>query len=205
MNKEVATVLKNRISDLPFIDVLAGLVQTVESEDFIDGTGSQKKLKRFPVSYDTQGADNCIGREKDLQPNSSRKSIIYFEDYGSQVTGTKMGSSSFNSTLRLVAWMNRKRLVNDSYAEISGSCIAMIIAKLVPINPINVGIFSRLTVKVNSVPAQDAGLFSRYTYDEKVRQYLRPPFEVFGINIMCSYTVNKGCIPNIDFTNENNC
>lgn len=203
MNKPLATILKNRISRLPFIDVLAGLVQTVETQDMLEAGGS--KIKKFPVSYDTVKLGDCTGREKDLQPDSSKKSITYFEDFGSDVLEVKNGSTTFVSRLRMVCWLNRNRLVGDAYAEISGMCIAGAIGALSTVNPLNIESFSRLAIKPTRVPAQDSALFSRYTYDEKVRQYLRPPFEVFGIDITCTYVVHKHCLANIDFNIENNC
>lgn len=204
MNKELATVLRNRIASLPFIDVLAGLVQTVETESFVDGTGA-KKVSRYPVSYDIAGTEICLGKEKDLQPDSSRRSIIYFEDFGSVPSLSRGGFTSYVSQVRLVAWLNRDRLVGDKYAEITGTCINLIIGKLSPTNPINVGMFTRLTIKPVKIPEQSAALFSRYTYDEKVRQYLRPPFDVFGIDLVCSYQVNSSCMDLIDFSINKDC
>lgn len=202
MNKDLAFILKNRIASLPFIDVLAGLVQTLETNLVGD---SLNKVIKFPMSTDTQGADNCIGREKDLQPDSKKKSITYFEDFGTDIVSSRGGVTQFSSKLRLVCWLNKNLLTGDKYAEISGICIASTIAKLTPPNPLNMGIFTGLILKPTRVPQQGIDLFSRYTYYQKDRQFLLPPFEAFAIDLTCTYRVSSSCLSEINFTNENNC
>ena len=65
-------------------------------------------------------------------------------------------------------------------------------------NPENVSFFTGLFVEVSRIPKQDAALFSKYTYDETLTQYLRPPFEFFGIELKCSYSINQKCIGEIE-------
>lgn len=204
MNKPLASILKDRISHFPFIDVLAGLVQTVE--DFQPVDNAQSIRNRFPMSYDITLDANCYtGKERALIPDSSKKSIIYFEDFGSSIgRAGRNGDVEFTSNLRLVAWMNRARLVGDNYADVSGYAIPAIIGRL-DLKFENIGIFKRLSIKASRLPQADAGLFSRYTYDETTRQYLMPPFEVFGIDFTCSSFVNAGCIAELDFSNPYNC
>jgi hypothetical protein len=200
MNKELATVLKNKLVNLPYMDLVAGMVQTVEE---IKYNGEDKitvvSRNRFPVSVDVVRGPQFTGREIDLIPNSSRKSITYFEDYGSTINSTRDGLTEFTSTLRLVCWLNKKLLVGDDYAEITGYCIASIIPRLVTANPENIGVFTGLKTKALRIPIQSAELFSRYTYDENIRQYLRPPFEAFAIDLSCNYKVSSNCITQIPF------
>lgn len=195
MNKELSSLLKKKLLTLPFIDVLAGMVQTVTRDNMQEDDGIGKTTKRFPVSYDTNLLEECLGRpEKMLIPDSSRKSIIYFEDYGIVNTDKKHGLYGYNSSVRLICWMNRALLVGDVYAEISGRCMAMIIERLAGHNPENNGLFTELRVDVARIPPQDAALFGRYTYNEQDRQYLRPPYEFFGIDFSCRYYVNSKCL-----------
>jgi hypothetical protein len=210
MNKEIAGMLKNKISDLPFIDQLAGLVQTVEIEIFADQADNQTAKvvvarKRFPVSYDViRGDTNVRGLEKNLAPDSSKKSITYFEDYGSQLIGHSAGYSDYESKLRVVCWLNRKRLVGETYSEITAVCVNSLVSKLCA-KPFNYGLFSRVIVKVLAIPAQDKGIFGRYTYDEVVNQYLRPPYEFFAMDLSVKYRIADSCINEIDFTIEKTC
>lgn len=212
MNKELSSILKARIQNLPFIDKLAGLVQTVEITSYVDDETNPANVKtkeiknKFPVSYDVTGvADDCTGPEKDLIPDSSRKSITYFEDFGSTVTGNIDGIIDFSSKLRLICWLNRDRLVGDAYKEISAFCISAIIGKLTAKQFSNAGIFTQLNVKPQAIQPQNANLFSNYTYDQNVRQYLRPPFEFFGIDLLCTYKVSGKCYDQINFNIEKTC
>lgn len=196
MNKELAHELKALVSSLPFIDVFAGMVQTVEYADPIDGQkeGARVGRKRMPVAYDTN-IENCTTsiKENPLVPNSDKKGILYFEDGGvSNIKKTGKGYE-MRSTLVLVCWMNRQKIVGNSYAEISGKCMVEIFDKLVQENPFNAGIFTRLKVRPNRILQQNKNVFALYTYDETVNQYLRPPFEFFGIELVCTYTVPTAC------------
>lgn len=203
MTKDLCIILKDRIASLPFIDVLAGMVQTVEE---VNETETGVIRKRFPLAVDTNMTDVCAGGpERALTPDSSKKSVIYFEDFGSQITREgRNGAQSFVTSLRLIAWLNRERLTGNAYQTITGYCIASICRRL-DIKFQNAGIFQRLNVVPSRIPIQDASLFSRYTYDEAIRQFLLPPFEVFGIDFNCSYQVKAGCIADIDFNNPSVC
>lgn len=199
MNKEIALVIANKIKDLPFIDVLAGMVKSVTTEQPSDA--STKRVV-FPVAYEIvkPEATECTSKSRDLVPNSKKKSIIYFEDFGANPTsGGRPGKPMFQSTIRLVAWFNRNRLVGDQYANISTFCQSAIIGLLTGKNPINTGNFQRLTFSANRLPPQDAGIFSRYTYDEATRQYLMPPYECFAIDFTCRFAVRDTCLSMLNF------
>lgn len=202
MNKELSSILRDKLASLPFVDVLAGMAQTLTTTD-MDEANVVKITKRQPVSYDVIGVDTCFGREISLVPDSHRKSMIYFEDYGISVTGRIRGMTGYNSALRLIFWMNKANLVGNAYQEVSGPIMATIIDTLVGHNPENIGIFKRLTIAVTRIPPQDAALFSRYTYTEQDRQYLRPPFEFFGIDFACKYQVPEKCLSGINWNIEN--
>lgn len=204
MIKELSLILKDRLTTLPFVDVLAGLVQVVEDNQPVDAGPAVRN--RFPVSYITNLPDDCdTGKERQLIPDSSKKSIMYFEDFGSIVgQAGRNGNIEVTTSIRLVGWLNRDKLTGGKFDLIAGYCIAAICGRL-DIRFQNMGIFKRLTVKPTRFPPADASLFSRYTYDETVRQYLMPPFEVFGIDFQANYQVHPGCIDQVDFSEPNNC
>lgn len=203
MQKELATVLKAKIASLPFIDFLAGMVQTV-SVDMQDEAGIAKITKRFPVSYDTnQPNPDCFGGpERMLIPDTGRKCIIYFEDYGINPVEKKHDLYGYLASIRLICWMNRAMLVGSNYTDVSGRAMAMIIQKIAGRNPENIGIFTQLRTDVARIPPQEPALFSRYTYNEQDRQYLRPPFEFFGIDFACRFFVNPNCLNETQWNQE---
>lgn len=200
MQKEVGNVLKNRLASLPFIDVLAGTVQTLTVTDTTGGGPDAESVettttKRFPVSDDHNQDPGIFGIETVLMPDSARRSIIYFEDYGISLLPELHGLKRYQCNLRLIAWFNRELLTGKTtYSPVSGPLMAAIIEKLVTLNPVNVAMFSRFMTRVVRIPAQDGALFGRYTYQETTRQYLRPPFEFFALDLENTFCVNPSCL-----------
>lgn len=202
MNKEVAHILKTRLAangGLPFVEIIAGLAQRVEFHQ-PNGDGAPA-IKRMPVSYDTTVAQGCkVTPETALVPNSGKKGLLYFEDMGATfVDRASGGHMKYRSTLILVCWMNRARLVGDSYKEITSYCVSALLGKLKVKETGTEGNFSRFTVMPGRIMPQDAAVFSRYTYDEKVTQYLRPPFEFFGMELTVDYSIHPACLSQIEF------
>lgn len=205
MNKELTAVLKTRLEaggGLDFIDVYSGLVSTV-SRTIQDANGSFK-IQRFPVSYDTSVVDCGRSPEKALTPDSTKKGLLYFEENGNVIPGRRLSSGfyQYKSGLALVVWINRKKVTGGTYDELTKTALGQIQAKISTPVPGEVG-FQNLIVKTEFI-RQDASIFSRYTYDETVTQYLRPPFEFFAIGITVSFYSRAACAPEL-ILNPDNC
>lgn len=206
MNKEISKILRDRLREnggLPFVEKYAGLVQTVTEEV---STDEVKTKKRFPVATEVVVNDVCSSHEEIITPDSSLKGILYFED-GGVVSQGKVGKRfQFISNLTLVCWINRAKVVSNIYSEITGIAIQNIMTKLkVDENPENVSMFTGLTVSVVKVQPQEASIFSRYTYDESVTQYLRPPFEFFGLGLQVKFSIDPKCVEPLTITTEEVC
>ena len=129
------------------------------------------------------------------------KGLIYFEDNGTNPDGKK-----YVSNLTLICWINRAKVVSNIYSEITGIAIQNILNKIgIDENPENVSMFQGLTVSLTKIFPQEASLFSKYTYDESVTQYLRPPFEFFGLGLQIKYGINAKCIEPISIQNNEVC
>jgi len=199
MNQEIASILKDRLKGIQFVEVLAGLAHRVE---YTDNDGSGRSIRKaIPVSHDVDVAKGCrITPERELVPDSGKKGILYFEDLGSRfIDRTSNGSMTYSSRMVLVCWMNRARLVGDHYKQITSYCITTILGKLKPMQLSNVDNFSRFKVTPGRILPQDASVFSRYTYDETTNQYLRPPFEFFGMELEIEYSIHPECVKEIEF------
>lgn len=189
MIKELCNDLKTKLIEggfLSLIDVYAGLVQTVmykipdENENII--------TKRMPVSYDTTLQAECsnIGKERAIIPDSTKKGIIYFEENGglNLVRDLSGGRKMYRGTIVLVCWMNRNNSIGQTYGKIGKAAYDQITSKLK--GKINSEYFINLQAKPVRF-RQDAAIFNKYTYDETVLQYLRPPFEYFAIDLTVSF------------------
>lgn len=199
MNKEISNILKDRLCGLPFVEQLGGMVQTVE---FKQPNGDNNvTTKRMPISCDAElGPKGKATQEMAFVPNSKKLGILYFEDLGiSFVDRVSGGAIQYKSRLILVCWMNRARLTGNSYTEISSYCITSILGKLKIKTIANECNFSRFMVTPGRILQQDSSVFSRYTYDESITQYLRPPFEFFGIELTVDYCIHPDCLNDIKF------
>lgn len=194
MIKEICNDIKTKLIEggfLSLIDVYAGLVQTVTYK--IPDENGNLIVKRMPVSYDTTMAVECsnAGKERAVVPDSSKKGILYFEDNGGVLVNRQLsgGRAMYTGNLVLVCWMNKKRTVGDTYAEISKAAYDQITEKLQ--GKIN----SQYFINLRAVPVkfrQDAAIFGKYTYDETVLQYLRPPFEYLAIDLKVTFIAKCG-------------
>lgn len=207
MNKEISKVLRDRLQGnggLPFVQKYAGLVQTVTDVNPTSDNTTEKR--RYPVSTETIVNDVCHGNEEIMTPDSAMKGILYFEDGGTQKVESEKGKFKYLSNLTLIVWINRQLITSNVYSEITGIAIQMILEKLgVEQNPESEGMFTQIQVSLNRILPQEANLFSKYTYDETVTQYLRPPFEFFGLSLVVKYGINPKCINEFNFENIELC
>lgn len=189
MIKEVCTDLKTALISggyLSLIDVYAGLVQVVTYKS-TDENGNPL-TKRMPVSYDTTLPADCptSGKERALVPDSSKKGLVYFEDNGGfqSVREISGGRKMYRGNIILVCWMNKKRSVGETYSEVTKAAYDQITEKLKGVIPSSN--FHNLRVNPFRL-RQDPNIFSKYTYDETVLQYLRPPFEYLAIDLQVTF------------------
>lgn len=189
MNERVANIIKTNIEHLSFVEKIAGLVRTMKME--VLGADNQKTIKFFPVACDVT-ADECIkGKYQDLIPDSKYKSIIYFEDGGTRLQYKKNNWVGFTSNLSLICWLNLKKIgCNCTY---STAAILSILADL-PEMPVDDTILKQVRIIATSERPKSNAIFSRYTYDEKINQYLLNPYDYFALDLTIEYMVNLGCV-----------
>ena len=186
---------------LPFVDVYAGLAQTVSYKD--QDENGNLIIKKMPVSYDTNIEDCTVSPEKAVVPDSSKKGIIYFEENGGATQYKRLagGFTMWTANLFLVCWLNRKLITGDDYSEIAAKAFTEIVAKLKDESITNP--FQKLTVEATRF-SQEPSLFTKYSYDVETMQYLRPPFEYFVITLRVNFMIRGNCLPAI-VINPNNC
>lgn len=188
MNVDIANILVGYIDGLPFIDKITGLVKTVT---FTQSDGEKSVKKAFPVGCDVTHNDCTTGRLSELVPNSTYKSIIYFEDGGVRPLGEEARGWGFQSSLKLVGWLNGKKLGKTSCSIASAAVIEILNA--LPKPPINSSPYTRIKIDVTGEDVRSNAIFSKYTYDETVLQYLFYPFDYFALNIVTDFVVPYGC------------
>lgn len=194
MNVDIANIIKSYIIGQPFVEKIGGLVRPLSFQQ-VDGDRSYNKT--IPIDCGTTYTDCIKGKYTDLVPNSKYKSIIYFEDGGTSFSSSEPRDFSFESRLKLVCWLNQKKL-GKSACSISAVAILNIL-KIIPDGHFNSTPYTRIRIQAVGQDAKSPAIFSRYTYDEKVLQYLLYPFDYFALNLKINFTVPRSCI--IDWTN----
>ena len=210
MNKQLAIELINLIiqrGGLPFITLLGGVAQTLtEAQNIDDLTGPI--IKRFP--YTTYALRKSGVRSKkdnpSLIPDSGEAGILYFEDNGNTIDNTRVFSKGRRKTiarLDLVCWLNKKLINGGKSEEIGLQLITEVLEKL-QIKNKDLGNFKSCELKQISIKPQNNAIFSKYSYDEKITQYLMPPFEYFSISLEVSFFIDPKCLPKLIIT-ESKC
>lgn len=200
MNVDIANIIKSYILGQAFVDKIGGLVRPLS---FQQGDGEKAYTKIIPIDCGATYEDCIKGKYTDLIPNSKYKSVIYFEDGGISFTDSQPRDFSFESRLKLVCWLNQSKLGKSS-CSISALAILNLL-KIIPDGYFNSSPYTRIKIQAVGQDQKSPSIFSKYTYDEKVLQYLLYPFDYFALNLKVNFTVPRSCI--IDWTNdpETNC
>ena len=139
------------------------------------------KTQKIPGSRDGN-------QYKDAIPNSSKQSILYWEDYGTTTLLSAPRYSRVESNVRIVMWFNFKKLEEGkTYDE----CVREVLNSL----PKRVG--NKIHIFLRGQQPKTEAIFARYDYKE-AKQYVAPPYDVaafdFAIRYMLPYcpVVKKG-------------
>ena len=194
MNELIADILKNNLAGLTWIDRYAGLVRTASIKV---KSGDTTIIKQFPVACNVTEADCTTDKYQDLVPNSTKRSIIYFEDNGVSYELYRGNMLKGTANLRLVCWFNLKKFGNTD-CTYSATLINDLLSHL-PINLNDYTPLANATLRIDSEEPKTAAIFNRYSYDELLNQYLLYPYDYFAVNLIVTFYMPKNCIdPVID-------
>lgn len=192
--------LKTQLETLPFSDKVAGLtkiaVKHVEST-LDDGSVYKISESRFPVAYNVSGV-RCqnTSQYKDISPDSSKKSVMYFEQIASETIETDTTKALTHRTqLRLVVWLNLKALGLDINEEL---CQLNAIKNQVTDLVSGANKFTcQNEIRANVSPfriVEDPTIFTKYSYDKTlIENMLLYPYAYFAIDFNVSWVRGYNC------------
>lgn len=207
----IVAPIKTAIEALDIADKVGGIVMPLTKE--IEG---QNNII-FPVSCDISG-QKCYedGRYFDLLPSESYKTVMYFEQRsGVRYIGPKgpgSGTMVYEANVRLVGWLNAKKLGFTDCSITSRVVLTVIKAILAEQAEysrnagrftVTDGNYTNAIVEaevVQQVP-KDPSIFSAYT----VQQELLYPFDYFAIDLKCFFEVGKNCFVEVVTGTEIEC
>jgi hypothetical protein len=187
LNQLIARYVASTLAPLhgPIISRLAGLVKTLETDDF-----TKNKTSKFPIALDDE-ANPCTrsGRSfPDLVPDKGERLIVYVEE----LQGAVNNGGKWTSRLRLVGWGNQ-----ELFTGADGVLTAVLIAK---VDRLLKGIrapadspIDSLRCEVLGTPPANVNLFANYTYSETRSQFLLPPYFAFGLDLQLTYLIKHDC------------
>ena len=185
MNSGIANYIVGLIDTQTYIDKIAGLVTPI--------TTKQKDITKIvPFACGVQHRDCVSGKYDDLVPNSRYKSVIYFEDQGVNFGLVKGDRQYFTSKLRMVVWLNMQKL-GEAGCVLSNQVLLSIFATI-PQFPVNFGNYLQMKITPVSEPIKNKNIFSPYSYDEAVNQYLIAPYDYFAIDFNVSWWMVLECL-----------
>lgn len=185
MNSKIANILKGYLEDLTWVEKIAGLTQVMRVRE-------NDVEKRIPISCDLS-FDNCQqGCYDELVPNSNYRSIIYFEDVSLNLLNNRGNKKYYQSTLRLVCWLNYKKIPGGCGK--SGDYVIDII-RAFPSTPVNLADLYSFNVEVVSQASRTSGIFGAYTYNEFQTQYLMLPYDYFALTLRTEFYIDTECEP----------
>mgnify|MGYP007071610834 CR=1 FL=1 len=191
MNQAIADIIKGHIEDLDFVDKIAGLTAPLTFE-IKDKDGNMVE-KTVPVACCTTAEDCKQGAYNELMPDSSYKTVIYFEDGGVTFEKRESNWAYYKSNLRLVCWINIEMITGvpcktESPCTYAAHIVAEIIRAL-PQFPETHFPFDRVYSEITSQIVRSPSIFGAYTYDEKHSQYLMAPYDYFALQIETNFAV----------------
>jgi hypothetical protein len=186
MNETIASIVKDIILGIEMADKVAGLVRPA----VLTINGAEK---RFPVAFDVTAEQCQKGGYKELTPNSSYKSVMYFEDMGTTWLDRVGDVQLFEGRLKLVGWINTKKFPNMSCPNPYSTEMIKQIVRVIPVGHFNWNdVFQRIQITITNEERKTPAIFGAYTYNE-LTQYLFYPYDYFALNLTIRYGYNINC------------
>jgi len=157
MIRQVVDIINKNI-DFEGLDVLHGVVYPVLN-----------KTQRIPGDRDGTLYVDAV-------PNSKKANILYWEDYGSIVIDRSVRYTRFQTSVRLIVWMNFKIMNSTNYDNF--------IKKVLRAVPKKIG--NQISIIFKGQQPKSIDIFSRYDYPEG-KQYVAPPYDVAAFDFDIRY------------------
>lgn len=190
MTSKIAQLIIDEIDSLNWVDKIKGVVKPLK----VKIKGGEEKI--YPICLNTDPTLCNSSTYTDLVPDSSKMSIIYFEDGGTEVIESGCKYTDLESSLRLVCWLNLRKINADFTDALN---IKLNLINTIPADIANTDWVTKIRVMFEGEEEKSAGIFSEYTYDEAENQYLIYPYDFFALNYRVKYSMpmDSDCLTDI--------
>lgn len=187
MNAKIAELLREKIEDLNFIERTAGLVRSLPIKVPTDDGGMI--TKNIPIYQNNE--DTCDEEEMmALVPDSSKKSIVFFEDGGIDIESKDTRFIHCRSTINMVAWFNLP-MINETYTDAT-----LLMAKLISTIPkyiTNEDFVTGIMVTPRSFLPKDS-VYAQYDLDLAENMYFAYPYDYSAFSFDIVFRLPMACL-----------
>lgn len=187
MNAKIAELLRDEIDGLNFVERTAGLVRSIPIKVPTDDAGMV--IKNIPVALNNETP--CVEEEgMALVPDSSKKSIVFFEDGGINIIGKDIRFIDCESTLTMVAWFNLPQ-INEAYEDAT-----LLMAKLVSTIPrklANSDFVTKIRITPSGFLPKDT-VYSQYDLDLAENMYFSFPYDYAAFSYTVNFSIPMACL-----------
>jgi hypothetical protein len=193
MVQQLAKIVKNKIS-LVTDDKVAGLVRLAVKPSLMEvGADIAYTGVKFPISADINISNCKKGCFDELVPNSAKKSIRYFEDLGTvSLPSENRGFFKYETKLRLVVWLNWKKIMNTETCESQTHKVVNIIRQQLD-KQFSEDDFLNINILVQKIIFNEYEIFANYDYKKNALPFLMYPYESFAIDFIVQYSISSRC------------
>ena len=185
MIREIIDYIIPDIEALNFSEVVGGVAVPITHKIMSGDKTTNKTFPAYKKSQDMCGTGDYIS----LVPDSSKRSVIYFEDLGSTIVNETSDFLDMSARVKLIWWLNMK-LINEAVNPVD---IVKLLLNVFPKYIQSVGTSCKIFIYPQSQDQKSAAIFNRYTYDETMKQYLMYPFDYGAMTFEIRYSVGKSC------------
>lgn len=191
---KIAALLRDEISDLNFVEVAAGLAKPVTIR--VDASDEDVSMidKVIPMAYNDLGIVCDEGDLYALVPDTSKMSIVWWEDNGIDLTNEDTYYYHAQANLICVGWWNLP-LIDKSLTDPS-LLVANLIAE-VPEKLASVDYLSQIRVAFAGESVSGPEVLSKYNFDDPENQFATFPYAVTGINFAVNFAFGKNCVDSV--------
>jgi hypothetical protein len=185
MIRDLAKIYMSIIAELPFAEKVGGLVE-LTSDD------SRKMLVSCDYIY-----PKCEPNKDYLEfvPSVDLKSMFFFEnDNGARLKDQKAGNIMvFETELRLVGWINKKKLGYDdcNLTTLIQNSILKALTTTDKINQFKTSPFLAIKTKSVKEDAKKPSIFTKNQYKDNFRFN---PYDYFSLTIGVDYYIDYSCL-----------
>ena len=180
MIRKLADLIVDELSGLNFVNQIGGVVRPVEINKMVN---NESDVKIYPA------ITNPTTKKHDLYiPDSSKKSIIYFEDNGIVSIDNDTRYTVYEANLRMICWYNLPQ-INEDY--LTGDLLTQTLIANIPHELPNTDYLTKIFVEFTGEAAKDKSLFASYDYDEAEWQYLNYPYDYAALDFVIEFSVPR--------------